>query len=130
MKNTFFALFLLCLFFTAFKCDDTDSSLAIEADKKELTHLRQTIEDLIDASECGENTECKFIAFGSKACGGPKSYLVYSTSINVEKLEDLVETYNKKDAEFNKKYGIISDCAAILPPVGVSCENNTCVAIY
>jgi hypothetical protein len=129
MKNLFFALSLICLILTAFKCND-DNVLTIEDDKKELANLKQSIEDLAGTSRCNENTECKFIAFGSKACGGAKSYLVFSTSIDVEKLEMLVETYNQKDSDFNKKYGVISDCAAVLPPSGVRCENNTCVAIY
>lgn len=129
MKNIFFALLLICFVFTAFRCND-DTNLTIEEDKKELTTLRQVIEELANASECNENTACKFIAFGSKACGGPKSYLVYSTSIDVERLEMLVETYNQKDADFNIKYGVISDCAAVLPPSSVGCENNTCVAVY
>ncbi|MGE5944275.1 MAG: hypothetical protein ACM31G_08045 [Flavobacteriales bacterium] len=113
----------------AYKCDDDSSSL-IEEDKKELASLQKTIQDLANASICSENTECKFIAFGSKACGGPKSYLIYSTSIDVKKLEMLVETYNQKDADFNRKYGVISDCSAVMPPNGLKCENNTCVAIY
>jgi hypothetical protein len=130
MKNTFFALLLMFMIFTAFKCQDNDDAISLEQDKKELATLKQAIETLAVTSICNENTECKFIAFGSKACGGPKSYLVYSTSIDVEKLEKLVETYNQKDADFNKKYGVISDCAAVLPPSGLSCENNTCIAFY
>ncbi|PKQ45658.1 hypothetical protein [Confluentibacter flavum] len=129
MKNTFFALLLICLIFTAFKCDE-DSSLLIEEDKKELAALKQTIEDLASSSVCNENTECKYIAFGSKACGGPKSYLLYSTSIDVENLEMLVEEYNQKETDFNTKHGIISDCALVMPPTGLSCENNTCIPIY
>jgi len=129
MKNTVFALLLICLAFTAFKCDD-DASFGLEEDKKELASLQKTIQDLADTSVCNENTECKFIPFGSKACGGPKSYLIYSTSIDVEKLEMLVEAYNQKEADFNKKYGIISDCSAVMPPTSLTCENNTCILVY
>lgn len=42
----------------------------------------------------------------------------------------MVETYNNKEWAFNNKYGIISDCATVIPPTSVICENNTCVAIY
>lgn len=129
MKNTFFALLLLCLFFMAFTCNDANS-LPIEDDEKELMALRQTIEELVNTSVCHENTECRFIAFGSKACGGPKSYLIYSTSIDGEKLKTLVASYNQKDADFNRKHGIISDCAMVNPPASLGCENNICVAIY
>lgn len=130
MKNTFFALLLICLAFTAFKCDDDDASVGFEEDKKELISLQKTIEDLADASVCNETTECKFIAFGSKPCGGAWSYLIYSTSINVEELESMVADYNQKQADFNTKYGVISDCSAVMPPTGMKCENNTCIPIY
>ncbi|OYX28229.1 MAG: hypothetical protein B7Z06_02130 [Flavobacteriales bacterium 32-35-8] len=129
MKNTFFALLLICLAFTAFKCDD-DAPVGFEEDKQELISLQKTIQDLADTSVCNETTECKFLAFGSKPCGGPWSYLIYSTSIDVEKLEMLVETYNQKQADFNTKYGIISDCSAVMPPTSLTCENNTCVPVY
>ncbi|WP_100613794.1 hypothetical protein [Confluentibacter citreus] len=129
MKNTFFALLLICLTFTAFKCDD-DASFGFEEDKKELASLKKTIEDLANTSVCDENTQCKFIAFGSKPCGGAWSYLIYSTSIDVEKLEMLVEEYNQKNTDFNTKHGIISDCSAVMPPTGLKCENNTCIAVY
>lgn len=129
MKNTFFALLLVCLVFTAFKCDD-DASVGFEEDKKELASLKKTIEDLASASVCNETTECKFIALGTKPCGGAWSYLVYSTSIDVEELEALVEAYNQKNADFNTTYGVISDCSAVMPPTGLKCENNTCVPIY
>lgn len=129
MKNTFFTLLLVCFIFTASKCDDTTIS-AIEEDQRALTTLKQTIEDLVNTSVCHENVPCKFIAFGSKACGGPKRYLIYSTSIDVEKLELLVAAYNQKDADYNTKYGIISDCAFVNPPTSLSCENNICIALY
>ncbi len=129
MKNTFIALLLICLIFTAFKCDD-DSSFAFEEDKKELAALKQTIEDVANASVCNENTECKFVAFGSKPCGGPWGYLIYSTSIDVETLETLVEEYNQKEADFNTNHNVISDCAFVMPPTGLICENNTCIPVY
>lgn len=129
MKKIFLPLLAICLLFMAFQCEE-DANLTKEQEQHELVALKQTIENLAETSVCNETTECKFIAFGSKACGGPKSYLIYSTSIDVEKLEMLVETYNQKDADFNRKYGVISDCSAVMPPTGLKCENNTCVAIY
>lgn len=129
MKKIFLPIFAVSMLFMAFQCED-DTNLTKEKDQKELTTLKQTIEDLADTSVCNENTECKFIAFGSKACGGPKSYLIYSTSIDVGKLKTLVESYNQKDADFNRKHGIISDCAVVNPPTSLSCKNNICMAIY
>ncbi|WP_242092301.1 hypothetical protein [Aestuariivivens sediminicola] len=120
---------LVCFVFTAFQCDeeeypDYDTELA------ELNELKLQIETLAGTSECNDDTMCKFIAFGSKPCGGPWSYLVYSTSINTVELENLVASYNEKENFFNEKWGIASDCALAQQPTSITCENNSCVAVY
>ena len=129
MKRFFSVLLVIFCLFTVFNCDD-DTISDKEKDKQELVDLQKSIGDLIAESICNENSECKFIGFGSKSCGGYRSYLIYSTSINVSELEDMVETYNNKESAFNNKYGIISDCTMVTPPTSVICENNTCVAVY
>lgn len=131
MKSRFFtiSILIMSLFLMAFQCED-DSNPTMETDQKELVLNKKIIEDLAATSICDETTECKFIAFGSKPCGGSWSYLMYSSSINVEKLETLVADYNKKEAAFNSKWGVISDCAYVLPPTSTKCENNKCVAVY
>lgn len=129
MKKIFLPLLAICLLFMAFQCED-DANLTKEQEQQELAALKQTIEELANASVCDENTECKFIAFGSKPCGGPWSYLVYATSIDVAKLEMLVEAYNQKEADFNTTYGVASDCAFVMPPTSLICENNTCIPVY
>lgn len=129
MKKLLPILFTICLFLMAFTCEDNAIS-SQETEQEALNASKIAIETLIATSTCNENTTCKFIAFGSKPCGGPWRYLIYSTSINVEKLEKMVEDYNKKEAEFNAKWGAFSDCSFALPPTSVNCENNTCVAVY
>ncbi len=128
MKTPFLPLtLLLCLTCLMFSCEDDDSQ---EGDRIELDALKTSIEDLAATSVCSETAECKFIGLGSKPCGGPWEYLIYSTSIDVEQLEDLVEDYNKKEADFNAKWGIASDCALANPPSSINCENNRCVAVF
>ena len=125
-----FILVPLCLFLFSTQCDDDIAPLTQEDDEQELALLKAEIEDLANTSVCGDTFECKFIALGSKPCGGPWSYLVYSTSIDTEKLENMVEGYNRKEAIYNTEWGIASDCAIENPPTSVTCENNTCVAIF
>lgn len=131
MKSRFFIVFIftLSLFLMAFQCED-DSKPTMEEEQEALIASEKIIEDLAATAICNESAECKFIALGSKPCGGPWSYLIYSTSIDVNKLESLVEDYNKNEAAFNLKWGVISDCSFLLPPTGVICENNKCVAVY
>ena len=74
--------------------------------------------------------DCAYIAFGSKPCGGPWSYLVYSISIDVDLLKSKVKQYNKMEDEYNRKHGIASDCAIVLPPTSLNCVNDKCVGVY
>lgn len=112
-----------------FSCT-TNSETTQEEDLEVLTNLKNEIKLLTVEGACTENANCDFVAFGSKACGGPKSYLVYSTSIDVEVLLEKVTAYNEMEAEYNIKWGIISDCMVISPPTSVECIDGECIAIY
>lgn len=120
-------LCLLLLFST--QCEDDITPPTQEDELQELIDLKTEIENFASTSICDDTFECKFIAFGSKPCGGPWSYLVYSTSIDTNRLESLVEGYNQKESIYNTKWNIASDCALVNPPTSVTCENNICVAV-
>lgn len=125
-----FILVPLCLFLFSTQCKDDIAPFTQEQETQELSLLRQSIENLASQSVCNESTECAYIAFGSKPCGGPWSYLVYSNSINTEELESMVEGYNQKEALYNTSWNIISECSIVNPPSSLICENNTCIAVY
>ena len=112
------------------QCEDDIPPFTQETEQQELAALKTEIENLANTSFCGDAFECKFIAFGSKPCGGPWGYLVYSTSSDTEELENRVERYNREEAIYNTEWGITSDCAVNNPPVSMNCENNACVAVY
>ena len=132
MKKPFLGLFLLAisLCLVAFQCEDDNKLPTQEEEQAELNILNSEIETLVNASVCGATFECKYLAFGSKPCGGPWSYLIYSTSVNEQNLNNLVENYNEKQKAFNIKWGVFSDCAFALPPSSISCENNICIPVY
>ncbi|WP_242203446.1 hypothetical protein [Aestuariivivens insulae] len=131
MKKSFFTaiLLLICLSFTAFQCDD-DTPLTQEQELAQLQDFKSEVEALASTSICNETSECKFIAFGSKPCGGPWSYLIYSTSIDVNALESKVQDYNAQEHKYNQKWGIVSDCSLAAKPIDIKCENNSCVAVF
>lgn len=130
MKKFLPLVFIVCLTLVAFQCDEDEKPLTQEEEQTKLNLLKTEIETLAGTSTCTDDAACKFIAFGSKPCGGPWSYLVYSTSIDTDKLENLVAEYNLYEKDFNTNWGIASDCAFVLPPTSVECQNNICVAIY
>ena len=113
----------------SFQCEDEDIPTQ-EREQLDLIASKKAIEDLAATSICNNTFECKFIALGSKPCGGPWGYVIYSTSIDIEKFNNMVETYNKQEDDFNKKWGIVSNCTVATPPISIKCENNHCVAIY
>lgn len=125
-----FILVLLFLLLFSTQCEDDIPPFTQETEQQELAALKTEIENLANTSFCGDAFECKFIAFGSKPCGGPWGYLVYSTSIDTEELENRVERYNREEAIYNTEWGITSDCAVNNPPESMNCENNACVAVY
>ncbi|WP_372792790.1 hypothetical protein [Lutibacter sp.] len=129
IKTITYILKTIALVAIVFSCTNTAETTQ-ESEKAELTILQEEIEQLIATEICNENANCDFIAFGSKPCGGPWSYLVYSTSINIDLLKEKVDTYNKNETAYNIKWSIVSDCMASVPPTSVQCINGECIAIY
>lgn len=131
MRKTAYILcfFSLLLTVSATNCDKAETPTE-DTELSNLKQLGEKIKALADSSVCNDTTTCQYIAFGSKPCGGPWSYLVYSTSIDTEALEKMVTEYNALEKQLNEKYGKNSDCAMVSPPQSVECQNNTCIAIY
>ncbi len=84
----------------------------------------------IDTAICTGPAQWSFTALGSKACGGPKTYIAYPHSIDTVAFLQLVKKYNEAEHAFNEKHNIISDCMAILPPAEVSCVDGKPVLVY
>ena len=132
MKSFLTKMALLHLFFVfVVACTLEDENPAdCENTAAYLQDLKFSIEDFAAQSVCGENFECRSIAFGSKSCGGPWSYLVYSTSIDTLELINLVNEYNALELRFNLNCGAVSDCSIPNAPIGFNCQNNLCVPIF
>jgi hypothetical protein len=96
-----------------------------EADKQRLAVLYRNIVEYIGTPSCHGN-DCRYIGVGSKPCGGPWHYMVYSAStVNEEYLRALVEIHAAFENYMNYKYGYCSDCSVPVPPV-VECRNGVC----
>ena len=90
--------------------------------------MKAEILALIDEPRCSQAADCASIAFGGKPCGGPWTYLVYSTTgTDVSALEALVNEYNKFNAAVNERHGVVSDCMLVTEP-RVDCVKGLCVA--
>ena len=124
--KTLFALFFLLVF----NCGGSQEVITQEHDEKMLMELREEIYEMVEQATCSGESECKYIGFGSKPCGGFWEYLVYSNSVDEEALKLKVEHYNQLEKKYNIKWKVVSDCTVVNPPKELVCENGKCKAVY
>lgn len=87
------------------------------------------INNFIATATCSNEGECRYIAFGSKACGGPQGYLLYPEGVDEEKLKKMIADYSKNEDTYNKLNEIISDCSLPNPPAKIGCEDGNCIVV-
>jgi len=76
---------------------------------------------------CTRSNQCRSIAIGHKACGGPESYLAWSTAVSNESLlKDLVAAHAEARRKEDEKAGRVSNCMMLMDP-GAVCEAGRCV---
>ena len=97
-----------------------------EGDQQNLKTLIKEIDSLIGRETCTDAADWKFTAIGAKACGGPSSYLAYPITMEDEILPK-IQTFTSMQSDFNVKYNLMSDCAMVLPPVGIRCEDGKAI---
>lgn len=75
---------------------------------------------------CSSDAQCRTVPVGAKACGGPESYLAYSTDkTSPGKAAELAQRYRKEREAANKASGRISDCRFLMDP-GAQCRAGKC----
>jgi len=73
-------------------------------------------------------TDCRPLAYGAKACGGPSQTLVYSqTDGDPERVRRLAEEYTALEDEINRRENRESDCMLLMEPTP-ALEGGRCVA--
>lgn len=98
-----------------------------ETDKARLDSMRYEILAMVGEANCSNSSNCRYVAFGDKPCGGPWSYLIYSiTTVNERVLLMRVSEYNHFNEILNVEYGWDSDCSLVPVPT-VGCRNGHCV---
>lgn len=123
MKNLIVLSLLACF---ALSCDDDDKKR--EEEMQRLQQLRTELFELAESVTCENSSEWDFVGIGAKACGGFSEYIAYPKSIDgfLEKASD----YTAQSDAFNKKWGIISDCAITPVPRGIVCDDGKAYLLY
>ena len=100
-----------------------------ENDKEMMQELRMQIDSLSKSVACTDPADWRSAPTGAKPCGGPAFYSTYHKNVENEILP-MIQEYTNMSTAFNKKYGLMSDCAMVQPPTGIRCEDNKAVPIY
>ena len=126
MKNLL-SIFTILTFILISACSKNEEINAESSDDAKLALLAADIESFAQNKACAGN-DCKAMAMGSKPCGGPTRYIIYSLSKVDEKvLAEKVKNYTDLQKEINLKYNRVSDCSFLMPP-SVDCVNGVCTA--
>lgn len=93
-----------------------------------LDSLRRALTEAVGTASCTAKEQCRAMGVGSKPCGGPRSYLIYSmATTDSAALAVVAQRYNTAEAETNRELGRISDCT-FLPPPELECAGGRCAA--
>lgn len=97
-----------------------------ERDQEELKRMHEEIMAMIGVPHCDMPGECRYIGLGSKPCGGPWKYIIYSiATVDEELLMVKVQNYNDFEDVLNHRYGYCSDCSVPNPP-RLGCVDGVC----
>jgi hypothetical protein len=84
------------------------------------------IHALVGKAVCTDDSQCRVLPIGARACGGPASHLAYSTAhTDGAELQVLAERYHAEQQAGNQRAGMVSTCRMVPTPVA-SCRANTC----
>ncbi len=98
-------------------------------DENNMLKLRTEIEDLINEEHCTDAKDWRISPLGSKACGGPASYIAYPIKLEREILPKITE-FNRQSSAYNLEYGVMSDCGVTASPTKIVCESGRAVLVY
>ena len=117
-------------------CGDSDSVVGDnnggqrteEDDRAQLAETRREIDALVGDAAGASIEDCRYSGLGSKPCGGPWEFIIYSaSSTDSTALTEKLTAYNAFEAEMNERYGYASDCSLPNAPV-LAYRDGRCVA--
>ncbi|MBP6339424.1 MAG: hypothetical protein KA375_17610 [Vitreoscilla sp.] len=87
--------------------------------------LMQQITAEIGSARCEQDSQCRSLPLGHKACGGPAGHLAWSTAVSQEsRLLALAQRHQQAERQAVEKSGRISDCMLVSDP-GARCNAQT-----
>lgn len=94
-----------------------------------LQEVRAEIDSVIGNAQANTLSQCRLLPLGSRPCGGPSSYVAYSTAVtDSSTLTDLAGIYRSLMERRNEETGAFSTCEMLSPPELVL-EAGRCVGV-
>lgn len=99
-----------------------------KADWAQVVAIENQAKALVKAEGCSSTADCRTAPVGSRACGGPRYYLVYCA-----RTTDSTALFRKLDAvaqaerDYNTRYNVMSTCEFRMPPT-VALSGGSCQA--
>ncbi|MEW6707707.1 MAG: hypothetical protein AB1430_22915 [Pseudomonadota bacterium] len=91
------------------------------------TQAQAQLRELIGDAACTDDTQCRTIGWGAKACGGPERWVAWSTArTDGAALEKLAQQHAEQQRQSQARSGIVSNCMYVADP-GARCVANRCV---
>jgi hypothetical protein len=116
----------------ALKPDRVNGASEQEVLAKEAEDLRimmASIDSLGSSRVCSNAEDWRITALGSKPCGGPASYMAYHKEVEVH-IIPVIQEYTRRQALFNQKRNMFSDCAIEPQPSGLRCDGGKAVLLH
>lgn len=91
--------------------------------------LYQRMQKLTADKSCHTDQQCQVIGIGSRPCGGPEQFLLYSTQQTDQKMLTITnDRYTRTRQEQQQRLGLRSTCQQLIPPVP-ACRQQQCVLL-
>ena len=98
-----------------------------KTDWAQIVALENQAKALVKPDGCSSSDQCRTAPVGSRACGGPRYYIVYcAQTTDSAALFATLKEVSAAEKEYNKRYQLVSTCEFRMPPkialIGSSCQ--------
>lgn len=105
-----------------------NSAASGNAQATNLAALNSQLDNITSDNRCTASFQCKVLEVGTRACGGPSKYIVYSAlNTSQERVEQIAEKITKQESTLNKTQGL-NNCSPVIE-VQSLCINQQCQSI-
>lgn len=86
--------------------------------QSDIARLEREARALAKAEGCATADACRTAPLGSRACGGPRAYVVYcAATTDSVALYRTLDSLRDAESAFNQRSGMVSTCEMRLPPM-------------